>query len=66
MRELTKKEIKLELERLVTLADSGCSTIVSSTSIKEDIDYLRMCILYSKFDLEATERELRVAKGLEK
>ncbi len=65
MRELTKKEIKLELESLISLITnrSACSP---ATSIKEDIAYLRTCISYGVFDLEATRRELRAARGLEK
>lgn len=64
-RELTKKQIKLELESLILLVDNG-SSVPLVFSIKEDIDYLRMCILYNRFDLEATRRELRIARGLKK
>lgn len=65
MRELTKKEIKFELESLIELA-TGRAQLSPATPIKEDINYLRTCILYNAFDLEATRRELEIARELKK
>lgn len=62
-RELTKREIKLELESLILLIDNG-SSVPFATSIREDIDHLRICISYNNLDLEATRRELKVAREL--
>ncbi len=53
---MLKQEIHKRVKELVELAGG---TSKEHGTLKDDLDYLRVCIKYHMFDLEASKRELR-------
>ena len=54
---ITKKQIKSQLEELTNICGEGSPTL-SDCSIEYILEYLRMAMIYRRFDLEAVKREL--------
>jgi hypothetical protein len=57
MRPLTLSEIQTGLQDIVRLAESPEIDRYRFTNFRECLEYLRVVVLYLKFDLEATRRE---------
>ncbi|KKN12942.1 hypothetical protein LCGC14_1011420 [marine sediment metagenome] len=53
---MLKPEIHKRVKELIELAGG---TSKGHSDLKDDLDYLRVCIKYYMFDLEASRRELR-------
>lgn len=59
---MKKAEVRKEVIGLIGLLDDPKHPFVESCSLKSLFDYLRTMIKYSRFDLEATRRELKGKK----
>ncbi len=58
---ITRKCIRSELEELVIIS-GGNKKRLSRSSIADTLDYLKVLLVYRRFDIEATKRELRNGK----
>ena len=56
---MKKRDIKLELESLISLSEDAPdgSVIIFSDTIEKDLQDLRTYIMYMKLDIEALRRE---------
>ncbi len=58
---MTTKEAMLELETLINLVN-GNKVQQPLPSFRDNVDYLRICIISMLHDLESTRRELKEAR----
>lgn len=58
--EFQKKVLK-KLQNKIDAKTKGIIPNKNKDSVQEAIDYLRVCIKYTLYDLEATQRELKIA-----